>query len=179
MAWSHDAWSYTPNSTTWDSWGEQCSSGWSSWGHPSVSADSREWVNGPGTVSTTRCLVRQDTDNGKTYECFSVLGGTSKNALPRPERAKLVSFMMPAARKLRVATLTSNELDAVIYIATGQQPTLRVEHRLMPHAVVSADCKHVAAIVAAPGPHSHSDTALVAHILRLQDVNQRSARAPD
>ena len=60
----------------------------------------------------------------ETYEGFSVLGGTSSKSLPRSERIKLIEFMMPAVRKLRLAALTLNELDAVIYLATGQQPSL-------------------------------------------------------
>jgi len=135
MSWSAAAWRPAHNKE-WDNQRWRWDTSWGSSWHTSVSPDTPVPVVGlPGT---TRILARQDTDGGKTYDSFSTLGGTSRDALPLRERAKLIVFMMPLVRKLRVATLTSNELDAVIYLATGQQPDMRAELSFMRYNAVSA-----------------------------------------
>jgi len=77
--------------------------------------------------STSKHHLPCKNDANKTYDAYTTLGGTGKNALPHSERVKIIACMMPDARQLRVTALSSDELDAAIYIATGQQPSLRPE----------------------------------------------------
>jgi len=107
--------------------------------------------------------LSRKTDANKTYDAYTTLGGTVKNALPQSERVKIITCMMPDARQLRVTALSSDELDAAIYIATGQQPSLRPElndHPLWAAHLLRLVCVCVCVIVLSVHMHARSPQAL-------------------
>ena len=133
MSWRLGAWTH-PTDTQWPTWDTQryqVSFGdYRPWQTPGV-ADCRAdaWkppVVKSGGFASTRYPSRKPGAT-KAYESYTTLGGNAGHALPVSERVKLIVFMIPDARELRVTALGSDELDAVIYLATGQQPSLRPE----------------------------------------------------
>ena len=118
MSWHGGAWGH-PADNQWHQWGMQ--------NHQASVGGFDTWpADVAGGFASTRPLSRKN-DAIKTYDHYTTLGGNVKNALPQSERVKLILFMIPDARQLRVTALTADELDAVIYIATGQQPSMRPE----------------------------------------------------
>lgn len=72
-----------------------------------------------GSLASTYHISHNNNPGTKT-----ILGGTVTHVLPQSERVKLVTRMMMDAQQLRVAALSWDELDAVIFAATGQQASM-------------------------------------------------------
>lgn len=86
----------------------------------------------PGSFASKHTLSR-NSDASKTYPTSTNPVGPVAHASHQSERVKLIALMVPEARSLRVAALSSDELDAVIYIATGQKARMRPELNMGTH----------------------------------------------
>lgn len=77
----------------------------------SAPTESREDSHKRGAPSESRedsrVLRRRTTDEGRTYEAYTYLGGESKASLPLPDRCKLVHAMLDGA----VGALTLNTMS--------------------------------------------------------------------
>ena len=148
MSWHGGAWGH-PADNQWHQWGMQnhqaSVGGFDTWHAPGLAEDGvKGWklpADVAGGFASTRPLPRKN-DAIKTYDHYTTLGGNVKNALPQSERVKLILFMIPDARQLRVTALTADELDAVIHIATVSSPACArssiMAHRLQRHTPCSA-----------------------------------------
>ena len=77
-------------------------------------------------TQSIRQLKRKSTAEGKTYEWYTTLGGTGKGALPLCERARLLCALDHTCGVMRLNGRDSYFLDAILFIATGQGPCVRV-----------------------------------------------------
>ena len=72
-------------------------------------------------------LTRKTTEEGKSYNHYTYLGGETKVSLPAHERAKLVVTMFgDAVTMVRAQQWNSDCLDSIIYLATRSQPSTRI-----------------------------------------------------
>ena len=148
MVWSNAAWCHDAHDQG-NYWGGSRVTGNTGFSRPRASADAGglSWQSTPSSASSLRCC--------ENYDRFSILGGTSAKALPLFERARLIEFMMPSVRKLRLAALNSNELDAIIYLATGQQPSLRAYPSVTEISLVRASCVPSTWVYCVARPHNN------------------------
>ena len=77
-------------------------------------------------TETPRQLKRKTTEEGKSYQWYTTLGGLGKAALPCCERAKLLHHLDESVSILQLNTRDAFFLDAAIYLVTGQMPTTRI-----------------------------------------------------
>lgn len=63
----------------------------------------------------------------KAWDMCVQLGGTAKISMSLDERLRLINHMIPSLRKMKLLTMTSEQADAIIFIASGQQPDLRIK----------------------------------------------------
>jgi hypothetical protein len=127
MNWNQAWWHTTPaaHAHHWD-WSNAASS-WSgtSSGFDWSGADSRPGKGQPG--QTRNSLTRRTTDEGKTYNHYTYLGGDTKASLPTCERAKIVlNLFEDSITMVRAQQWSSDCLDSIIYLATRSQPTTKI-----------------------------------------------------
>ena len=91
-------------------------------GMPQVPCDQE--MPSPGGAPK-RVLQRNTTEEGKQYDAGAQLGGLGAKSLPRGDRAKLIRAMIPAVG-LAPYSLEPPHLDAIIFLLTGQKPTLKL-----------------------------------------------------
>ena len=63
----------------------------------------------------------------KVWNACVQLGGTTKSSMPLEDRMRLIRHMIPSARMMKLLTLSAEQVDAVIFIASGQQPDLKLK----------------------------------------------------
>jgi len=102
-------------------------SGWNPWGSHSSSWQypSDSW-GGDGRPQEAEAFAAGRIVK-KVWDMCEKLGGTAKTSMPLDDRLRLIQHMVPALRKMKLMTLSSEQADAVIFIASGQQPELRVK----------------------------------------------------
>jgi len=78
-------------------------------------------------AKTHNTLTRKTTEEGKSYNHYTYLGGETKASLPAHERAKLVVTMFgDAVTMVRAQQWNSDCLDSIIYLATRSQPSTKI-----------------------------------------------------
>lgn len=81
---------------------------------------------GGGGAANKRSLKRKSTEEGKTYEWYTFLGGSNKTALPLQDRVKIINCCDTSAGGLILNKYDTFWIDAALYFMTGQSPTLRL-----------------------------------------------------
>ena len=131
-AWSssNDGWkssgaSWGPDSQAWSECGSEWSSDSRTW------RGDQEWQEGQKRKGTApaegqRALKRKSTDEGRSLEAYTYLGGDAKASLPHGDKVKIVHALRPDVGILVLNSLAGECLDAVMWILTGQQPTLAI-----------------------------------------------------
>ena len=122
---------------TWSNSGSRWQASWSSddWsGQQWPQEDERIWNkrgwqedNQTGDYSHQdegRSLKRRATEEGRTLESYTYLGGDGKASLPLPDKVKILHGIFPDLGILALNGLASDTLDAAIWRVTGQQPTM-------------------------------------------------------
>jgi hypothetical protein len=114
MKWHQGWWQGQQQQTNWD-WSADS---WSGMGSQS------DW-RGPKPARNS--LTRKTTEEGKSYQRYTYLGGDSKASLPASERAKMVVHLFQdQITMVRAQQWSSDTLDAVIFMATRAQPTTKL-----------------------------------------------------
>ena len=107
----------------WASW--QAGNGWASSNNSQDSSSngwhSDSWQHEEKTGGVTVQLAK------KVWEMCVQLGGTARVSMTLENRLRLIHHMMPSLRRMKLLTLSSDQADAVIYIASGQQPDMKVK----------------------------------------------------
>ena len=80
-----------------------------------------------GPKPARNSLARKTTEEGKSYQRYTYLGGDSKASLPASERAKMVVHLFQdQITMVRAQQWSSDTLDAIIFMATRAQPTTKL-----------------------------------------------------
>ena len=108
---------------SWHGW--QAGNGWAT-SHDGWDSSSHDWHSDswPQEVETGGNAGRVAK---KAWDLCVQLGGTARASMTLDDRLRLIHHMIPSLRRMKLLTLNSEQADAVIYIASGQQPDLKVK----------------------------------------------------
>jgi hypothetical protein len=109
-SWDNSGYGWSGSNNSWDRQGSWNADMWgtgdSSW-DSSAGASSKRDRGQEEEVGSGRQLRRRSTEEGRTYDSYTHLGGDSKASLPLIDRCKIVSHML---MDLHVGMLTLNTL---------------------------------------------------------------------
>ena len=128
MSWHQPWWQAAPSAhgDHWD-WSNPASS-WSGTGSgPDWSGADSRLGKGQAGGKSRNSLCRKTTDEGKTYNHYTYLGGETRASLPTCERAKIVvNLFEDSITMVRAQQWSSDCLDSIIYLATRSQPATKL-----------------------------------------------------